>query len=262
MARLQNPFDARLIDPSQGSSQLPEGRHPVIIESSEIKAAKPDEEKNKDGKNAFMLLGIRIIDGPFKGFGGSHRLNLWNPHSQTVEIAQKQLSAISHVTGVFLIQDTEDLHNKPFVVEVAKQKDERYTEIKRFFHLNGAEPGKAPPPQATQLPAQPWPQPQPPQPTQLPAQPQWGAPPTATQPTVPPPQPTQLPAQPPPQWGAPVPPTSPPTPPAQPQWPVPPPQPTQLPAPPTWGQPQPSQPIAPPPAAGPSGPPPWGNPSR
>lgn len=136
MAQLIQPFNANNFDPTQGVGGLPIGRHPVIIESSEVKA-------NKANDGGYLQLNLKIIDGPQAGTVGAYRLNLYHSNPQTVEIANRQLSAISHVTGVFMIQDSAQLHNIPFMVEVGPQKnDPQYTEVKKVFDAAGNEPGK------------------------------------------------------------------------------------------------------------------------
>lgn len=140
MARLSNPFDATQVDPTQGASQFPVGKHPVVIVHDEIRA-----NKNQDGGLAALTL--RITDGPSKGIEGEYRLNLYNKSEKAAEIAHKQLSAICHVTGVYKIEDLRQLHNIPFIIEVALQKDPEaaakgYTEVKKVYDMNGNEPGK------------------------------------------------------------------------------------------------------------------------
>ena len=138
MAQLIQPFNANNFDPTQGVGGLPIGRHPVIVESSEVKA-------NKANDGGYLQLNLKVIDGPQAGIVGAYRLNLYHSNPQTVEIANRQLSAISHVTGVYMIQDSAQLHNIPFIVEVGPQKnDAQYTEVKKVFDINGNEPGKTP----------------------------------------------------------------------------------------------------------------------
>lgn len=156
MAQLLHAFDARAYDPTQGAGSLPIGRHPVIIESSEVKG----NSKNDGG---FLLLTLKLIDGPQAGATGAYRLNLYSSSQQASEIAHRQLSAVCHVTGVFNVQDSAQLHNIPFVVEVGFQKGHEpgsspeakgYTEVKRVFDINGNEPGKQGQAAAAQAPAQ------------------------------------------------------------------------------------------------------------
>ncbi|AEX56078.1 hypothetical protein KL1_00032 [Burkholderia phage vB_BceS_KL1] len=140
MAQLIQAFNPMQFDPTQGVGSLPIGKHPVVIESDEVKA-------NKANDGGYLQFNLRIIDGPHAGTTGAYRLNLYHSNQQTVEIANRQLSAICHVTGVFQLgangSDTSVLHNIPFLVEVGPQKnDASYTEIKKVYDRNGNEPGK------------------------------------------------------------------------------------------------------------------------
>jgi len=141
MAQLLQAFNAQQFDPTQGGGSLPVGRHPVVIESSEVKA-------NKANDGGYLQLNLKLIDGPQTGTTGAYRLNLYHSNPQTAEIAHRQLSAICHVVGVFNVQDSAQLHNIPFIIEVGLQKGEEaaqkgYTEVKKVFDMNGNEPGKA-----------------------------------------------------------------------------------------------------------------------
>lgn len=156
MAQLLQAFNAQQYDPTQGGGSLPVGRHPVIIESSEVKT-------NKANDGGYLQLNVKLIDGPQTGTTGAYRLNLYHSNPQTAEIAHRQLSAICHCVGVFNVQDSGQLHNIPFIIEVGLQKGEEaaqkgYTEVKKVFDINGNEPGKAgqgaPAAQPQQQPAQ------------------------------------------------------------------------------------------------------------
>ena len=141
MAQLLQAFNAQQYDPTQGGGNLPVGRHPSIIESSEVKA-------NKANDGGYLQLNVKLIDGPQTGATGAYRLNLYHSNPQTAEIAHRQLSAICHCVGVFNVQDSSQLHNIPFIIEVGLQKGEEaaqkgYTEVKKVFDINGNEPGKA-----------------------------------------------------------------------------------------------------------------------
>lgn len=136
------PFDATQIDPTQGAGQLPVGKHPVVAVSSSIDATKA-------GDGGMVIYILKIIDGPHSGVTGPYRLNLYNNSPKAVEIANRQLSALCHVTGVFQIADSDALLNIPFIVEVMPQADNpAYTEIKKVYDINGNEPGKPPTNQA------------------------------------------------------------------------------------------------------------------
>ena len=130
------PFNAQQFDPTQSAGQLPVGKHPVKIIDSEVKA-------NSANTGGYLQLTLQIIDGPQTGATGAYRLNIYNQSQQAVDIAHRQLSAICHVLGVFNIQDSAQLHNIPFMIEVGLQKgDDKYTEVKKVFDIQGNEPGK------------------------------------------------------------------------------------------------------------------------
>lgn len=135
MQLLNGSFDATKVDPSQGAGQLPVGKFLVIAESSEVKP-------NKAADGGYLQFNLKIIDGPNTGVGGAYRLNLYHSNQQTAEIAHRQLSALCHVTGVFMVTDSAQLHNIPFMVEVVAQTDPKYTQVQKVFDRNGNEPGK------------------------------------------------------------------------------------------------------------------------
>lgn len=144
MTKLYQEFDATQFDPSQGSAQLPVGKHPVVISGSEVQA-------NKENTGGYLKLDLTIIDGPHKGATGVYRLNLYNSNQQAVDIAHRQFSAVCHAIGVYKVQDSQQLHDRPFIIEVGFQKGQEpgsnpdakgYTEVKRVFDRNGGEPGK------------------------------------------------------------------------------------------------------------------------
>ena len=141
------PFNAQQFDPTQSAGQLPVGKHPVKIIDSEVKA-------NSTNTGGYLQLTLQIIDGPQTGATGAYRLNIYNQSQQAVDIAHRQLSAICHVLGVFNIQDSAQLHNIPFMIEVGLQKgDDKYTEVKKVFDIHGNEPGKTGQPSQNAAPA-------------------------------------------------------------------------------------------------------------
>lgn len=179
-------FDATVIDPAQGASGFPLGKHLVIIKGSAQVAAKGD------ANNGLLNLTCQIIEGENKGHEGVYRLNMWHTNPQTREIAGRQLSALCHVTGKYKLEIPNpmgaEMFNIPFFIQVTKQKDNsEYTEISAVFDAAGNAPVKGqapasapqaayqPPPQTQPQAAQPpqgqpaWQQPQA-QPQQQPAQ--------------------------------------------------------------------------------------------
>ena len=152
MAQLMQPIDATKIDPTQGLPSLPVGKHPVIIVESDVKGTKA-------GDGGLVEFILSIFDGPAKGSTGAYRINLYNSNPQTVEIAHKQMSALCHVTGVYQLQNTQQLHNIPFMIDVGLQKgkeneEKGYTQVNRVYDIHGNEPGKQGQQQTSAQPAQ------------------------------------------------------------------------------------------------------------
>jgi hypothetical protein len=83
----------------------------AIIVDSEMK-----DTKKGDGK--YLLLTYEVVEGDFKGRKIFDTLNLVNSNTQTVEIAQRALSAICRATGVLHPKDSAELHGKPLVISV------------------------------------------------------------------------------------------------------------------------------------------------
>lgn len=133
-------FDPTGINPNfGGGSGLPVGKHPVTITKSEGKPT-------KDNTGGYLELTCTAFDGPAKGGSIPIRLNVHNTSEAAVRIAKEQLAAIMAVAGVGPFSNTQALYDKPFVIEVAPQKDKpNYTEVIGVFDMNGNEPGKAAP---------------------------------------------------------------------------------------------------------------------
>lgn len=131
-----------------GGGGLPPGKYKGVIVDSRLE----NVEKNGQITGGYMALDLTPVEGPLVGQKQTDRLNLHNTNRQTVEIAEKQLSAYCHVLGVFNFVDTQQLHNKPFLFEIGFQKGHEpspekpnggYTEVKKIADINGNEPGKA-----------------------------------------------------------------------------------------------------------------------
>lgn len=120
-----------------GGGGLPVGKHPVTITASALKPT-------SDNTGGYIEFTLTAFDGPAKGASQTDRLNMHNKSAQAVEIANKQLAAYCAVTNTPAFNATEELHNKPFVVEIAQQKNNpQYTEVVALFDMNGNEPGAA-----------------------------------------------------------------------------------------------------------------------
>lgn len=137
------PFDASAVDPTGPVGQLPVSGPdgiPVAISASEIKPAKQEG-------NFFLELELTVIEGEHIGSSGVVRLNLVNANETAVRIAQRELSAICRVVGVWNPADSAELHGIPFrVITVEKKytgndgKEYSGSEVKKFLDINGNPP--------------------------------------------------------------------------------------------------------------------------
>lgn len=145
MAQLNQAFDATQHDPIQEYQPLPEGEYIAMVVDSDIKATKA-------GTGTYLSLTIEIVDGEYQGRKVFENLNLDNPSQQTVEIANRTLSAICHAIGKLNVVNSEELHNIPFMAKVGFQKnDPSRNEVKSYKALDGSAPvAAAPAPNATQ----------------------------------------------------------------------------------------------------------------
>ena len=154
MANLGATFDATTIDPAAGFELFPIGKYVVQIVGSEMRAT-------KDGGGQYLWLELDVLEGPLAGRKLFDRLNLVNASAQTVEIAQRTLSAICHATGRLQVQDSAELHLIPIIADVTvKPPKNGYGESNKVHYLplergaGVARPGTAAPAAAT-TPAQP-----------------------------------------------------------------------------------------------------------
>jgi hypothetical protein len=220
---VQLNFDARQHTPLD-NDPVPEAWYNFIIDESN---AVPTKDGNPN--HLRLVLRFSIMDGPHQGRKVFTGLNIRHTNIQTMEIANRELSAICAAVGLPYVQDTQQLHNIPLKGRVKIRKDptgqyDDQAEIKSYkpisFVVPGgfAQPGAAPQQAAPAAPTG-WAPAQAPVSQAAPAYPQpqganggwqqpqtqqpWGQPQQqAPQPTAPVQQPT--PQAPPPQQPAPV----------------------------------------------------------
>lgn len=135
-------FDASQFAPEQTAGMKhPTGNFPATISATSIEAS-------KDQQSGMFVVEFTTPAGTIV-----KRYGLWHSNPQTVEIANKQLSALCHATGIFKLDWQNDgaaLRNARCTIEVGDQIDRTtkqpngYVEVKKVFDVNGVEPGKAP----------------------------------------------------------------------------------------------------------------------
>ena len=128
-------FNAEEVEPLGSFEPLPIGEYTVIISASEMK-----DTKNKEGKYLQLVYDV-VDDSEYRGRKLFDRLNLENKNATAKEIAQRALSSICRSVGVMHPKDSEELHDKPFVVKVGiRPGDENYqptNTVKEYKALDG-----------------------------------------------------------------------------------------------------------------------------
>ena len=129
MARFDTAFDATGIEPTTGYDVLPAGKYRAQIVESEMRVT-------RNGMGQFLWLMLDIIEGQYQGRKLFDQLNLVNSNPQTVEIAQRTLSAICHATGKLQVNDSIDLHLVPMTIQVGvKPPKDGYSEKNTIRYL-------------------------------------------------------------------------------------------------------------------------------
>lgn len=126
-------FDSTTVAPSEEFSVIPAGEYVAMITASEVK-------NTKAGNGSYLNLRFDIVDGQYKGRVLFSALNIWNQNPKAVEIAQRDLSAICHATGILQVQDSSQLHNRPMIIKVGISAPsngyEASNEIRAYKPLN------------------------------------------------------------------------------------------------------------------------------
>jgi hypothetical protein len=140
MASLQG-FDASQVPEQQSFDALPEGQYVVLATASEMKPT-------KSGAGAYLQFTFEVLDGPCKGRKVWARLNLQNPNQTAVDIAQRELGAICRAVGVIKPNDSSELHNRPLMITVGVEVDDKKREgniIKKYEGVSGGQSAAAAP---------------------------------------------------------------------------------------------------------------------
>lgn len=131
MARLNN-FDARKIGGDNPLEPVPSGMYTVAIIDSEWKGT-------KSGIGRYLQLCMEVRAGDYLGRLLWSRLNLDNPNKTIVGLAEKDLASICRAVGVMQVEDTSQLHSRPFMIRVRRLTrpgtDEVYNKIDRYVAI-------------------------------------------------------------------------------------------------------------------------------
>jgi len=136
---------------SNSFDPLPAGQYELMITRS---ATKP----TKAGTGSYLELEMQVIGGQHSGRRHWERLNLDNPSQQTVKIAEEQLARLCNALGIDDVNDSEQLHDLPFLADVAiDKKDSTRNVIYGYRAVGGAPAATKPAPRPAAVPKnRPW----------------------------------------------------------------------------------------------------------
>lgn len=128
---------------------LPEGAYEMVITRSDIKATKA-------GSGHYIELEMQVTSGEHSGRRIWERLNIDNPNKTAEDIAKQALASLISALGLSDMQDTEQLHDKPFqaFVEIDRKEPTR-NRIVGYGSTGPAKPFPAAKPAAPAAPAAP-----------------------------------------------------------------------------------------------------------
>ena len=133
-------FNLSEIEPETSFEPLPADWYKAVITYTE-------EKPTKSMTGTYLQLNIEVIEGQYAGRKVFDRLNLKNPNSVAMQIAQSRLSSIARAVGVDKPQDSIELRDIPLMIKLAvKPADGQYSasnEIKGYAATKGAAPAAA-----------------------------------------------------------------------------------------------------------------------
>lgn len=127
-------FNANEVPEQQSFDAIPEGAYVMIATASEFKPT-------KNGNGEYLQFTLEVLDGQYKGRKCWVRLNLKNPNTTAVDIAQRELGALCRAVGVITPQDSAELHNKPFLATVKVEVDDKKRESNVITKYESVTPG-------------------------------------------------------------------------------------------------------------------------
>lgn len=137
--------DFSTIAPSEGGQRQ---SFPVSDSKGWLCVMTESEGKENSAKTGRILaVKLQGMEGAVTGKFHEFTINTANPNPEAVKIGMEELSAIAHCVGHLRVGNSSELHNRPFRVIVALEKDqEKYpgaTRIVAFRDQNGNKPSEA-----------------------------------------------------------------------------------------------------------------------
>lgn len=116
---------------------LPDGDYEMVIVRSDLKPT-------KSGDGEYIELEMQVTDGPHTGRRLWERLNVNNPSKKAEDIARAALAQLCVACGVSDMQDTEQLHDIPFIASVEIERKDPTRNRVMSYKAAGARKPAAP----------------------------------------------------------------------------------------------------------------------
>lgn len=141
-------FNAEEVEPNTAPEALPAGDYVAQVVGSEMKPT-------ASGSGEYLKLEIEILTPGFSGRRVFDQLNIRNQSAEAERIGRAQLSALCRAVGVLRISDSQQLHGKPFVVNLVIKEDPQYGKQNKVkgYKAATATPQAVPPHPAASAPA-------------------------------------------------------------------------------------------------------------
>ena len=111
-------FDTNSVEKRENNYELlPAGWYTAQVTESEI-------VRLNSGNGSALKLTIEVLQDGYRGRKVWARLNVQHSNPKAEQIAQQQLRELCDSIGVVRMQDTVELHNKPFSVKLKIRKDD------------------------------------------------------------------------------------------------------------------------------------------
>ena len=104
-------FNANEVEPLGPREPIPPAWYKAV-------AVQGAEKPTKSQTGSYLELAFEVIEGEHQGYRIIDRLNLNNPNSTAVEIAQRTLSSICRAVSVATPRDSSDLLDKTLMIKV------------------------------------------------------------------------------------------------------------------------------------------------
>lgn len=138
MASFGHTFDASTVEPTAAFEVLPPGKYLAQVVASEMRPT-------KDGLGQYLFLELDILEGQYAGRKLFDRLNLVNANPDTVQMAQRSLSALCRAAGKMQVSNSEQLHLIPIHIDVkVKPPKGQYSESNSIRYLAESAPAATP----------------------------------------------------------------------------------------------------------------------